>query len=141
MDNPADVKAIVKGAYGAGRMQHGDFKWSFKNAAQDENYGVVAELKTALQNYQSTLVGFFGGVTISNGGATATVDGGDGKGISEEENDSYIPSYAGSGTGIHRLVNDESQITNDVYDLMGRRIAIPQTGKIYILHGSKVVFK
>lgn len=141
MDNPADVKAIVKGAYGAGRMQHGDFKWSFKNAAQDENYGVVAELKTALQNYQSTLVGFFGGVTISNGGATATVDGGDGKGISEEENDSYIPSYAGSGTGIHQVMNDESQITNDVYDLMGRRIAIPQTGKIYILHGSKVVFK
>jgi pectate lyase len=141
MDNPADVKAIVKGAYGAGRMQHGDFKWSFKNAAQDENYGVVAELKTALQNYQSTLVGFFGGVTISNGGATATVDGGDGKGISEEENDSYIPSYAGSGTGIHQVMNDKSQITNDVYDLMGRRIAIPQTGKIYMLHGSKVVFK
>ena len=85
MDNPADVKAIVKGAYGAGRMQHGDFKWSFKNAAQDENYGVVAELKTALQNYQSTLVGFFGGVTISNGGATATVDGGDGKGGGERQ--------------------------------------------------------
>ena len=80
-------------------------------------------------------------MTISNGGATATVDGGDGKGISEEENDSYIPSDAGSGTGIHQVMNDKSQITNDVYDLMGRRIAIPLTGKIYILHGSKVVFK
>ena len=100
MDDPADVKAIVKGSYGAGRMQHGDFKWSFKNAAQDENYGVITELKTALQNYKSTLVGFFGGVTIGNGGATATVDGGDGKGISEEENDSYIPSWvSGGGSG------------------------------------------
>ena len=84
MDAPEDVKAIVKGAFGAGRMQHGDFKWSFKNAAQDENYGVINELKTALQNYTSTLVGFFDGTTISNGGATETVDGGDGKGISEE---------------------------------------------------------
>ena len=99
MDDPAEVKAIVKGSYGAGRMQHGDFKWSFKNAAQDENYGVISELKTALQSYKSTLVGFFGGVTISNGGATATVDGGDGKGISEEENDSYLPSWVSGGGG------------------------------------------
>ena len=99
MDDPADVKAIVKGSYGAGRMQHGDFKWSFKNAAQDENYGVITELKTALQSYKSTLVGFFGDVTISNGGATVTVDGGDGKGISEEENDSYLPSWVSGGGG------------------------------------------
>ena len=99
MNNPEDVKAIVKGQYGAGRLQHGDFKWSFKNAAQDENYGVINELKTALQNYTSTLVGFFDGTTISNGGATETVDGGDGKGISEEENDSYVPSWAGGSGG------------------------------------------
>ena len=99
MNNPEDVKAIVKGQYGAGRLQHGDFKWSFKNAAQDENYGVINELKSALQNYKSTLVGFFDGTTISNGGATETVDGGDGKGISEEENDSYVPSWAGGSGG------------------------------------------
>ena len=99
MNNPEDVKAIVKGQYGAGRLQHGDFKWSFKNAAQDENYGVINELKTALQNYTSTLVGFFDGTTISNGGATETVDGGDGKGISEEENDSYVPTWAGGSGG------------------------------------------
>ena len=99
MDNPEDVKAIVKGQYGAGRLQHGDFKWSFNNSLQDENYGVISELKSALQNYKSTLVGFFDGTTISNGGATETVDGGDGKGISEEENDSYVPSWAGGSGG------------------------------------------
>ena len=91
--------AIVKGQYGAGRLQHGDFKWSFNNSLQDENYGVISELKSALQNYKSTLVGFFDGTTISNGGATETVDGGDGKGISEEENDSYVPSWAGGSGG------------------------------------------
>ena len=99
MDAPEDVKAIVKGQYGAGRLQHGDFKWSFNNSLQDENYGVISELKSALQNYKSTLVGFFDGTTISNGGATETVDGGDGKGISEEENDSYVPSWAGGSGG------------------------------------------
>lgn len=99
MDAPEDVKAIVKGSHGAGRMQHGDFRWSFKNAVQDENYGVIAELKSALQGYQSTLVGFFDGTTIANGGATERVDGGDGKGLSEEENDSYVPSWAGGSGG------------------------------------------
>ena len=99
MDAPEDVKAIVKGAFGAGRLQHGDFKWSFNNSLQDENYGVISELKSALQNYKSTLVGFFDGTTISNGGATETVYGGDGKGISEEENDSYVPSWAGGSGG------------------------------------------
>ena len=99
MNNPEDVKAIVKGQYGAGRLQHGDFKWSFNNSLQDENYGVISELKSALQNYKSTLVGFFGGITINNGGATETVDGGDGKGITEEENDSYVPTWAGGSGG------------------------------------------
>ena len=99
MDSPENVKAIVKSQYGAGRLQHGDFKWSFNNSLQDENFGVISELKSALQNYKSTLVGFFGGTTINNGGATETVDGGDGKGLSEEENDSYVPIWAGGSGG------------------------------------------
>ena len=115
MDDPADVKEIVKGSYGAGRMQHGDFKWSFKNAAQDENYGVISELKTALQSYQSTLIGFFGGVAISNGGATATVDGGDGKGISEEDNDSYLPSWVSGGGGDPSTTDKYVIGTSDSY--------------------------
>ena len=100
MDEPEAVKGIVKGEYGAGRMQHGDFKWTFNNSLQDENYGVIGELKSALQSYQSTLVGFFDGETVSNGGATKTVDAGDGKNLSEEQNDSYVPTWAGgSGSG------------------------------------------
>lgn len=98
MDAPEAVKGIVKGTYGAGRMQHGDFKWSFNNSLQDENYGVITNLKSSLQSYKSTLVGFFDGTSISNGGATATVDAGDGKGIDEATNDAYVPSW-GSGGG------------------------------------------
>ena len=94
-----DVPAIVKGQYGAGRMQHGDFTWTFNNSAQDENYGVITALKSALQSYQSTLVGFFSGVTVSNGGATKTVNDGDGKGLTEEQQN-YTPSWAGGGGGV-----------------------------------------
>ena len=96
-DAAVDVPAIVKGQYGAGRMEHGDFRWTFNNSIQDENYGVISELKTALQNYKSTLVGFFDGTVIANGGAEQTVDGGDGKGLTDEQQDSYKPSWAGGG--------------------------------------------
>lgn len=98
MDAPADIPGIVRGSLGAGRMNHGDFQWTFKNSVQDENYAVIAALKTAIQGYQSTLVGFADGTAISNGGATETVNGGDGAGMDQAENDAYVPSWAG-GTG------------------------------------------
>ena len=59
-DAAADVPAIVTGNYGAGRMQHGDFTWTFNNATEDANDGIITALKTALQNYQPTLMGHFG---------------------------------------------------------------------------------
>lgn len=62
-DAAADVPAIVTGSYGAGRMQHGDFQWTFDNATQDTNDAVIPELKSALENYKSSWVGFFIGTT------------------------------------------------------------------------------
>ncbi|MBR1548495.1 MAG: pectate lyase [Prevotella sp.] len=123
-DAAADVPAIVKGQYGAGRLQHGDFTWTFNNSIQDENYDVIGELKTALQSYRSTLTGFFGGTTISNGGATETVNGGDGKGISEETNNSYVPSWAGGGGVVSTGMPDpnfcgaETEAGSSVYDYL-----------------------
>lgn len=93
MDAPEDVPAVVTGALGAGRMNHGDFIWEFDNSKQDENYDVIKDLKSSMTGYQSTLVGFADGNKISNGGATVYVVGGDGVGISDEQNDSYIPSW------------------------------------------------
>ena len=97
-DAAQNIPGIIKGQYGAGRMQHGDFKWTFDNSVQDANYDVIPDLKSAVQNYASTLIGFFDGSTISNGGATTTVDAGDGKGISEEVNNNVEASW-GSGGG------------------------------------------
>lgn len=51
-----EVPAHVTGYWGAGRLDKGDFKWTFSNSTEDTNYGVIQELKTALQNYKGSLV-------------------------------------------------------------------------------------
>lgn len=40
----------------AGRVQGGDFKWTFNNAVDDDDFEVNAALKTALKNYKCNLV-------------------------------------------------------------------------------------
>ena len=101
MDDPEDIPAIVRGDLGAGRLQHGDFKWTFNNSLQDENYDVISDLKQALVNYEGTVVSFADGTAISSRTPkTVTVDGGDGKGLDQETNDSYVPSWAGGGGAI-----------------------------------------
>lgn len=97
IDNPANVPAIVRGELGAGRMNHGDFKWAFNNTIQDPNYGVITELKNTLLAYKSTLIGFADGTAIKNGCATETVNDGDGKGIPQEVNDMAVPSWGAGG--------------------------------------------
>lgn len=106
-------------------MQHGDFTWIFNNSVQDENYNVIDELTSALLNYKSTLVGFFDGTSISNGGATTTVDGGDGKGLTEEQQNSYVPSWAGGGGGVlsadfpdPNFCGPETESGSKVYDYL-----------------------
>ncbi len=47
------------GFYGAGRLNKGDFQWTFDNATEDTNYDVISALKTALVNYSSKLVKIF----------------------------------------------------------------------------------
>lgn len=59
-DAAENVPAIVTGQYGAGRMQHGDFTWTFNNATDDKNYDVDTNLKNALLAYETSLVGIFG---------------------------------------------------------------------------------
>ena len=58
-DAAADIPAKVVGYYGAGRLNHGDFKWTFSDS-EDTNANVIAALQTAIINYTSTLVGIYG---------------------------------------------------------------------------------
>lgn len=63
-DAPADVPAIVTA--NAGRIQGGDFKWKFDNAADDASYAVNTALKAALLNYQSSIVSIGSGAYIGS---------------------------------------------------------------------------
>lgn len=51
------VPSHVTGFYGAGRANHGDFKWDF--SGKDSDASVDTALKTALQSYQSAYQGGF----------------------------------------------------------------------------------
>lgn len=59
-DAAEDVPAVVIGYYGAGRMNHGDLKWTFDNSVDDAKDAVDDALKSAVTNYATTLVGIFG---------------------------------------------------------------------------------
>ena len=110
MDDPEDIPTIVRGSLGAGRMEHGDFTWTFNNSLQDENYDVISDLKSTLVNYESTVQSFADGSAISDRTpATSTVNGGDGKGLDQEANDAYVPTWAG-GSGGSAVVSGKQVI-------------------------------
>lgn len=110
---PADsVPAIVTGPLGAGRMGHGDFRWTFNNAKQDTNYDVIQELKEALQDYRSSLVGFFG-TPIRNGGGTPVIGGDDTEGDDDEggsdgDDDAEGPWLTGATAGDYFFFNADN---------------------------------
>ena len=64
-----DVPALVTGYYGAGRLEHGDFTYTFTdNVGSDDNDSAYdSVLGGLLDNYQSTLVGIFGDESSSSG--------------------------------------------------------------------------
>ena len=66
-DAANEVVSVVTGKFGAGRLQHGDFQWKFDNAKEDHNYDVIPELKDAVTNYKTTLVGIFDGKNDESG--------------------------------------------------------------------------
>jgi pectate lyase len=82
-ESPEDAKATVM-QY-AGRVNGGDFKWTFNNAVDDTSYDVNTALKTALTNYKTSLVAVQG-ESGNNGGDNGGDDGGDDGGDNGEVN-------------------------------------------------------
>ncbi len=92
-DDPESVAETVTGWLGAGRMGHGDFKWQFDNATQDENYGVITALKSELQSYKSSFYNFYGETTANSNYGTFDATGGD-----SEKHADYEPTWGGDDT-------------------------------------------
>ncbi|MCR4957927.1 MAG: pectate lyase [Prevotella sp.] len=61
-DAAEDVPAIVTGYYGAGRMNHGDFRYTFANNIGDEEADSAydTDLASKIDNYKPDLIGIFG---------------------------------------------------------------------------------
>ncbi len=59
VDNAEAVPGIVMGNYGAGRMYHGDFAFTF-TSADDSSYEINAALESALNNYKPSVIGILG---------------------------------------------------------------------------------
>lgn len=69
--SPEDAKnTVIKYA---GRINGGDFKWTFDNSVDDASYTVNKALKSALMSYKTTLVSV-GGNGGSSGGAEAPTE-------------------------------------------------------------------
>jgi pectate lyase len=58
-DAPENVPAIVTGSLGAGRVQHGDFRFTFTNS-DDSSYDLNQQLVAAIAAYTSSLDSIFG---------------------------------------------------------------------------------
>ena len=70
LDSAEDVPAVVTA--NAGRLQGGDFNWTFNNSVDDENYAVNAELMAALKAYKSSIVAIGSGFSDSTDPAETT---------------------------------------------------------------------
>ena len=82
-DAPADARDKVL-EY-AGRMNGGDFRWTFDNSVDDASYDVNTELKAAITAYTSSLVSVYGAASSGSGDS----DSGDsGSGDSGDSGDS-----------------------------------------------------
>ena len=77
----------------AGRVNGGDFKWTFNNAVDDASYAVIPALKAALVNYRTSLV------SVQGEAAPATGGGGSGSGT-------------GGGTGTGSGTSEEGMVHN-----------------------------
>lgn len=91
---PEAAMSTITGTYGAGRMQHGDFSWTF-SSSDDTSYDVNTGLKSALTNYSnSEYVGLFSDDTSSSGGGEEEEQ------TSTESNDATLSSLTVSGYSL-----------------------------------------
>ena len=113
-----DVPALVTGYYGAGRLNHGDFTYTFPdNVGNDDTDSAYdSTLGSMLDNYQSSFVGFF------DGGTTG------------------VETLNATPHSLRENVERGTLNDNSYYMLDGRRLAQPTKG-IYIINGKKVAIK
>ena len=102
-DAPANVPAIVQGDLGAGRLQHGDFSFTF-TGADDSSYDLNQALVAAIATYTSALDSIFG------------------EAMSPTDTTSSDTTHHG-GTGSHECYILNGAPTSDFYTFTGSTFA------------------
>ena len=103
-DDAADVPSVVMGYYGAGRLNHGDIQYTFKDnvGSDDDDSAYDTKLGALLDGYKSALVGIFGDENASSGeqGGEGGEGGGEqgGEGGQEQPEGTIGCSFDKSGT-------------------------------------------
>ncbi len=89
-----DVPALVTGFYGAGRMNHGDFTYTFKDnvGIDDDDSAYDTVLGGLIDNYKSSLVGFFGDESAGGDEPGGEEPGGEEPGGGEQGGDTPAPA-------------------------------------------------
>lgn len=72
--SPSDAVNTIKGSYGAGRLQHGDFTFTFDNSKDDTSSDINTTLKNKMVNYSSQLIGTLNENASYTGGGNETPD-------------------------------------------------------------------
>ncbi len=110
-----NVPSVLKGEYGAGRMQHGDFEFTFNNATDDASYSINTDLKNKMLAYTSSLVGIIGDNTVQGGGTGGgeigggDIGGGTGGGDIPEDGDySCYFTKAGPSNSFYKITGNYS---------------------------------
>ena len=112
-DAAADVPTIIKGYYGAGRMNKGDFTYTFTDnvGSDDTDSAYDNVLGGMLDNYKSTLVGFFGEENTSG-----DEPGGDEPGGNDEPGGEVTPTPEGT---ILCTFNKNGEGSNNFFTVSG----------------------
>ena len=128
-----DVPALVTGYYGAGRLNHGDFTYTFKDnvGSDNDDSAYDATLGGLLDNYKSSLVGIFGDENADSGeqgGEGGGDQGGEGGGDQGDDTPegTILCSFNGSPSNSMFTAADnygDGKITyNDVYYKKGEKM-------------------
>ena len=112
-DAAADVPTIIKGYYGAGRMNKGDFTYTFTDnvGSDDTDSAYDNVLGGMLDNYKSTLVGFFGEENTSG-----DEPGGDEPGGNDDPGGEVTPTPEGT---ILCTFNKNGEGSNNFFTVSG----------------------
>ena len=133
-ENASSVPSTVKGTYGAGRLQHGSYQYTF-GSNEDDNYSVITALKSAVENYKSGsyYVGVTSNMYFKSGVITDSA-------VSSEETvveEPVVVQYATTPTINATANSDQTQYTVTITSESGATIYYTTNGSTPTTSSSK----